>query len=138
MDGPRGPFAVPAVLTQDAEQPPHLTQRLAPGALDDPQRGARLLRLLVDHVPADPRLHGDHAHAVRHHVVQLAGDPQPLLGHRPPGQLALRPHLVLGLRAHRRDIGTLSAHGEAQRPRRAHHGQRGDGLPHGDQVLGTG
>ncbi len=38
------------------------------------------VRVGADHVRAHPGLHRDQRHAVRHDVVQLAGDPQPFLG----------------------------------------------------------
>jgi len=36
-------------------------------------------------VGAHSRLHGDHAHRVRDHVVELLGDAQAFLGERPSG-----------------------------------------------------
>jgi hypothetical protein len=76
----------PILLAEHAQQPPHLDQGLAAGRLHRDQRLARLLGLAVEHVDPDPGLHGD-AHAVGDHVMELAGDPQPLLGDRPAGQL---------------------------------------------------
>ena len=72
-------FLAALYVAEHAEQPPHLDQGLAAGRLDRDHGLAGLLGLAVEHVGADPRLHRDDAHAVRHHVVQLAGDPQPLL-----------------------------------------------------------
>ena len=69
------------------EQPAHLDQRRAGGGLDAAQRAPRALRPAVDDVVGHAGLDGDHAHRVGDHVVQLAGDPQPLRGHRPPGPL---------------------------------------------------
>src|ERR1019366_295588 len=55
--------------------------------------------LSITHPPAPAPLPGHHAHAVRHHVVQFPGDPQPLLGDRPPRLVDLRLRAALGLLA---------------------------------------
>ena len=44
----------------------------------------------------DAGLDGDDAHRVGHHVVQVAGDPQPLRGDRPARLIGLLGHLAVG------------------------------------------
>ena len=87
----RSPTARPARASSrrdDAEQPAHLGQRLAAGLLDDEQRLAGALRVLVQQQPRRAALQGHDAHAVRDHVVQVARDPGPLLRHRGARPLA--------------------------------------------------
>ncbi len=67
-------------------------------------------------MPADPRLDGDDPHAVRYHVVQLTGNPQPLLGQRAPRPVGLRVYPALSLLAQARGIPALGAHGTPHRP----------------------
>ena len=85
----RGELRSALRVTQDAEQPAHLAQRAAAGGLDGGQSCGRLSRTGVRNVVAHTGLDGDQAQAVRHHVVELAGDPQPFLGDRaaPLGEL---------------------------------------------------
>ncbi len=75
-----------ARLPQHAQQPLHLAQCLPADRLDRAQRGPCLTGLAVEDVLAVARLHGDHGHAVRDHVVQFPGDPQPLQGDRIAGR----------------------------------------------------
>ena len=77
---------VPVRLAEHAQHPLHLAQRLPAHRLDRAQRRPGLIGLAVEHVLAEPGLHGDHGHAVRHHVVQFPGDPEPLPGHRVAGR----------------------------------------------------
>ena len=77
-------------LAQHGQHPAHLVQGVPAGGLDRAQRFPGPAGLAVDHVLAEARLHGDHGHAVRHHVVQFPGDAQPFLGHRLAGRLLLQ------------------------------------------------
>ena len=63
---------------EQPEQPAHLDESLPGGDLDAAEGVASDLRPLVDDVVRDAGLDGDDAHRVGHHVVQVAGDPQPL------------------------------------------------------------
>ena len=111
------------IIAQDAEEPAHLAQRVAAGALDRGQGPGRLLRAGVGHVVAHPGLDGDQAQAVRHHVMELAGDPQPFLGGRaaPFGQLGLDP--PFGLLTQADGVSALLAHRDPGHPGRGeHHG----------------
>ena len=67
-------------VAQQAEQPAHLAERLLAGVLDDVERVARLVELVVEHAPAAARLQDDDADRVGDDVVQLARDPRALLG----------------------------------------------------------
>ena len=81
----------------DPEQPPHLRERLAPCLLDRHQ-GLSLSLLLGLEQPADgARLDRHHADRVREHVVQLAGDPVPLVLDGSPCLLLGVPHPLLSL-----------------------------------------
>ena len=73
------------VLAQDAEQPPHVAERLARRGADRVQRGAGERRVVVERGLGGVGLDGDHAQAVGDDVVQLARDPRPLLGDREVG-----------------------------------------------------
>ena len=71
--------------TEHPEQPVHLGQRLPSGAFDRLQCGT-LLNLVWPQQPPHPAgVQRHHADAVRGQVVQLAGDPQPLVGDRRGG-----------------------------------------------------
>ena len=63
---------------EQPEHPAHLDEPLPRGDLDAAERVAGDLGPLVDDVMRDAGLDGDDAHRVGHHVVQVAGDPQPL------------------------------------------------------------
>jgi hypothetical protein len=78
---------VAVVLAEHAEQPPQLLKGRPAGGLDGRKRLAGLLRLGLGDVGADARLHRDHAHAVGDHVVQLAGEPEALIGDRAASQV---------------------------------------------------
>ena len=67
---------------QHAERRAQLPRRVRAGLLDRLQRRRHLLAALVREVFRHARLNLDHRDAVRQRIVQLAGDPQPLL-HRP-------------------------------------------------------
>jgi hypothetical protein len=79
------------VRTQHTEQPAHLGQGLPSGGLDLGQHGPGLVPRLVDHEVPVPGLNGDHAHAVRDDVVQLARDPEAFLGACAPGPFPFGP-----------------------------------------------
>ncbi len=83
--------AQPGGLVRDlvaelAQRGPHLGERRLAGLPDGDERaaqvGARAAGPIVrpEDVQRGPGLHRDRRHAVRHGVVQLPGDPQPLLG----------------------------------------------------------
>ncbi len=67
---------------EGAEHAPEPGERLPAGVLDDTEGPAGALRLGVDDAFGGPGLDRDDADAVRDHVVQLAGDPQPFGRHR--------------------------------------------------------
>ena len=64
------------------EQPARLGQRLAAGLLDRGERLARRRLLGAEGVALRAGLDDHHAHVVGDEVVQLAGDPRALVGHR--------------------------------------------------------
>jgi hypothetical protein len=67
-------------VAQHTEQAAHLYERLAPGRLDRAQYLLAVSRLFgLREALGRLRLYHHHAHAVGHHVVQLAGDARPLL-----------------------------------------------------------
>ena len=69
-------------------------QSFAARLLDRGQRGPDLLRPPVHQLERHPRLHVDQRQAVRHHVVQVPGDAEPLLARLPPGRLVRRALLL--------------------------------------------
>jgi hypothetical protein len=89
----RGELGLLVGLAQDDEQAPHLAQRLPPALLDFLQ-GPRQ-RLPRGLGPGGLQDH--HAEMMRDDVVQFAGDPGSLGGHRPLG-LALQRRVVAGQR----------------------------------------
>jgi hypothetical protein len=76
-----------AVAPQHPEQPAHLDQGLAPGGRDRLEGAGRPGRFGRHRHRAGLGLHHHHADVVGDHVVQLAGDPGALGGHRPAGVL---------------------------------------------------
>ena len=70
------------LLAHDPDEPPHLRQRLAPRLLDGHQCLPLAFLLGLEQAPDRARLHGHDADRVREDVVELAGDPDPLLGDR--------------------------------------------------------
>ena len=114
--GLRREVEVVAVAAHRAEQPPHVGERGAAGLLDAAERLA-VLGLRRGQVVADGAdLEHDHADRVGDDVVQLAGDPRALLGHRDAGR---RLALALGVaRALLRRLGLLDR-ARAARSRRA-------------------
>ena len=91
------PAASLVVGAQDAEQPAHLVEAVgrSPARSCRTPRGPGPGRCRCTRAAAD-RLQRHHAHAVRDDVVQLAGDPGPLLGRNGPhlggSQVPLGPH----------------------------------------------
>ena len=81
---------------QPGHHPPQSGQRLPAGGLDGGQGVARLGGTGVEDPAARACLDRDDADAVRHDVVQFAGDPQPLRHHGLGGRLG-PPQLGLGL-----------------------------------------
>ncbi len=82
------------LLAEHAEHPAHLIEGIPARRLDRAERLPGALGAHVDDVLAVARLHGDHRHAVRHHVVQFPCDPQPFLGDRAVRRLLLHRHRV--------------------------------------------
>ena len=66
---------------EQTQQATHLGHTDAPGGLDRGERRAGLLRGGVERPLGTLSLDHDHAHAVSDQVVQLSGDPSPLLRH---------------------------------------------------------
>src|SRR5436190_8772452 len=81
------------VLTEDAYELIDLAGRLACDRLDRLERRARTLRIPLLQKPRGPRLDEDHVECVAGGVVQITGDPAPLLGR---GEAALTFGLALG------------------------------------------
>ena len=87
-------------VPQHPEHPTHLGEGGAAAGLDRGQRSLRGIRVRPQPVQPHAGLDGDGGHRVRHDVVQLAGDPQPLLVDRPTchrGPLGLEPRGPLGV-----------------------------------------
>ena len=100
------------LLAQQADEPPHLGERLASGRLDRLE-GLPLALLLGAQQPPDRScLHGHHGDRVRDDVVELARDPLPLLGDR-----AFRGSRTLGLESARRAGSTLGCEDGLRIPR---------------------
>src|SRR4051794_22857604 len=75
------------LVLHDADQATHVGQRLVAGLLDDEQRLAGAAGGAVEQQPRGAALDGHNGHAVRDHVVQVAGDPGPLGRDRGSGAL---------------------------------------------------
>ena len=91
----RGRAAAPGChpVAEDAQHASHVGQGDATGRVDRLERAARLLRPPVEGAQGAAGLDHDHADVVGHRIMQLAGDPLPLLQDRPPvalGALELR------------------------------------------------
>ena len=89
--GGEGGGVLLVAVAQQPEEAAHLDQGLAAGRLDLAEGGRRLVWAGAQGAPGRPGLDDHHADRVGDHVVQLAGDPAPLLGHRPT-----RAQLLLG------------------------------------------
>ena len=108
-----------SVAAHRSEQTAHLGECRAPGLLDAPERFPVVLEGVREFVSHGADLEHHHAHGMGDDVMELAGDPRALLGHRDPcGGLSLplgerRAHLrrlslALGEgRAHLRRLGLL-------------------------------
>ena len=96
------------------QQAAHLGERRPAGPLDAPERVAVLGQRVGKLVPDRAHLEHHHADRVGDDVVELAGDPRALLGHRDA-----RRRLALPLRPDRADLGRLGLLGAlAQREAR--------------------
>jgi hypothetical protein len=73
--------ALLALAAQHAEQRAELGQRLPGDLADGAQRVAHLLGIALGDAVGDPGTQGDRRQPVTHDVVDLARDPQALLGH---------------------------------------------------------
>ena len=103
-------------LAQDPEHRTDLTERLGGRVVDHRQRGPSLLGSLVEQVQRHPGLHVDQRDVVGQHVVQVTGDPQPLLLGAPQSllfaaathggdPLAARAHRLAGEQQHQQPRG---------------------------------
>ena len=104
-------------LPEPGQHPPQAGQGVPAGALDHAQRGAGHGRLVIDDQRAGTGLDGDDPDAVRHHVVQVAGDPQPLGRHRAGCRLSGQRFVVLAALPDRvaGHPGDDQGHGQDQR-----------------------
>ncbi len=75
------------VRAEHAQRRPQLGERVAAGVLDGEQGVAGVVGPFVQHVGADPGLHRDAGQGVGDRVVEVAGDPHPLLGDPAAGLL---------------------------------------------------
>lgn len=106
-----------AVL-QQAEHPAHLGEHVSRRLLDRGQRGAGLLRMVVQQVQRGGRLHVDQRDVVGQHVVQLLGHGQPFLAGLPSGLLAFHPPaLGQALAAHPVPLGDGQREQQVRRDR---------------------
>ena len=98
----------------------------------------RLAGALLEDVQPDAGLHADRRHRVSDHVVQLAGDAQPLLGDQAAGPLLAERRLPRELGTRARQQGPVVADRRARAPRGGgeqdrdrHHADGGD-IPEDD------
>ena len=98
----------------------------------------RLAGALLEDVQTDAGLHADRRHRVSDHVVQLAGDAQPLLGDQAAGPLLAERRLPRELGTRARQQGPVVADRRARAPRGGgeqdrdrHHADGGD-IPEDD------
>ena len=117
-----------ALWSEDPEQVAQLVQRLASRLLHRSHRLQGALRVLGGHGLGRARLHRHQAHPVGDHVVQLARDAGPLLGHDPAGLGGLFPQQL---------VGALLAQPEPAPdvPRHEHDDAAEDGLPPRGRVV---
>jgi hypothetical protein len=94
--GEGGLAGVAVALAEHAQHGVQLTQGLVAGLADRGQRLGGLVGPAVQQVGGDPGLDADHPDGVGDHVVQLPGDPQPLLVDPAPGLLLPGPLGPLG------------------------------------------
>ncbi len=80
----RGEVEATRVGAHDPEQPAHLAQGLPAGGLDREQGGGGSRRVVGEHAPRGARLDHHHAHAVRHDIVEIAGDARAFFGDSNP------------------------------------------------------
>ena len=103
-------------VAQHAEQAAHLGERAAGCGRDGVEGRRGLVGPVVEHVGADAGLHGDHRHRVGDDVVELLGDPQPLLGEDSGRALALDIGPLLGLAQPDLDRLATGPHRDPNRP----------------------
>ena len=123
--GRRLPLGLVVVGPEDADQPAEFGQRRPPGGLDldecVPGRGP----FLPEREPLGAGLQHHQAQGVADDVVQLAGDPRPLAGHRQAGVLRALPLQLVREHGEFRGLPSPAAHEAARQPRgdgqRAHH-----------------
>ncbi len=125
---------IPGLVAQLAERGPHLGERRLARLPDSGKRAAQVavgaagLIPWPEHMQRRPGLHRDRGHAVRHGVVQFAGDPQSLLGDPAAGLrlpfFAGQAQPVRGLRGQRAPAADHFAQHDGQRE----HGDAGQEL----------
>ena len=76
--------------THHAEDGAELVEHVAGAEADLRERGLGAVGVVAQEVVGDARLHVDHGDVVGDHVVELAGDPQALLGDLAAGLLLER------------------------------------------------
>jgi hypothetical protein len=95
------PWGARVGVTEYGQHAAHLRQRLPSGPLDHPERLGGLGRPGLRQMSPHAGPHGDDAHRMSDHVMQLAGDASPFVGDGALGQLLPRllqgPGLVLQL-----------------------------------------
>jgi hypothetical protein len=82
---------------QQPDQLVHLADGRTAGLLDGRQRLPAAGRVALEHVAGRGCLHADAGDVVGDDVVEVAGDPQPLVHDRPPGAQVALPAQLLGL-----------------------------------------
>jgi len=80
-----------AGFAEHSQHAPEFHQGVPASPLDHLENVARLLMLRAEHLPFGPSLNHHHAHRVRDHVVELAGDPRSLEGDGQPCPLIALP-----------------------------------------------
>lgn len=75
------------VAAQETDESAHLGHRPPARCLDRAQQLLEAARVVAQQPARGTRLHTHQADMVTYHVVKLAGDPQPLVGHRRGGEL---------------------------------------------------
>ncbi len=89
-----------------------------------PQGALRSGRVSAEHVRRDPCVHLNHRDMVGDHIMQLAGEPEPLLGHPPRGFLPVGLLDAQGPLLHSGGVGAAASHCIAGRHRQAGPGQQ--------------
>ncbi len=118
-----------ARLSEQADGVAQVVERRAAGLPDVRERLPGLDRVVIEQLVGDPGLHVDQRQVMAHRVVQVAGDPQPLLGHPSPGLLLAAEFRAPGALGYLGDVRAAAAgrvSGGQRQPDGREHGQ---GLP---------